>query len=337
MKISEPSSPWRYIVCFLLNNRYQHSRWPWLWACLTKNTYRLIEHIFTSSSAEDAVKNGGNGMFVRTPIGQTATEMLQAEKAQIPKLKVRETSALQTAVVANIEIKPRKTAMSSSDSKAALIWPADPPTVERPTDSPTTVYPRPLWDAKQWKTIYHLTKSESKQLQPLSTSINQEARTLLHNSQRPQQEGLLKITIPLQTQSTAWRDISSPQYTVCKQDTVTCKPTWSENWHHGLCTLCLHRSRTDGPPHPLGLFLLAATQTLVMTAGWINHQQAVGHSGIPAPYQSVPGRVDWGSTIISDRPQKMHLYVHFLQKFVFFAVVVFVLVLVVCVFFLFVF
>ena len=27
-KISEPPSPWGYLVCSLLNNRYQHNRWP---------------------------------------------------------------------------------------------------------------------------------------------------------------------------------------------------------------------------------------------------------------------------------------------------------------------
>ena len=27
-KISEPSSFWRYLVCSLLNNRYQHNKWP---------------------------------------------------------------------------------------------------------------------------------------------------------------------------------------------------------------------------------------------------------------------------------------------------------------------
>ena len=35
------------------------------------------------------------------------------------------------------------------------------------------------------------------------------------------------------------------------------------NWHHGLCTLRLQRSRTDGPPHPPGLSRLAETETPV--------------------------------------------------------------------------
>ena len=63
------------------------------------------------------------------------------------------------------------------------------------------------------------------------------------------------------------------------------------NWHHGLCTLRLQRSGTDGPPHPPGLFHLAETETPVMAAGWVNHQQAVGNGGRPAPHHPIPGNM----------------------------------------------
>ena len=70
-EISEPPSFWRYLVCSLLNNRFQHNRWPWLWRCLRRNTRRLIGYIYTDSSVEDAARNGGSGVFVRTLTGQT--------------------------------------------------------------------------------------------------------------------------------------------------------------------------------------------------------------------------------------------------------------------------
>ena len=55
-------------------------------------------------------------------------------------------------------------------------------------------------------------------------------------------------------------------------------------------------SRTDSPPHPQRLFSLVATETPVMAAECINHHQAVGNGGRPAPHHPIPGKhVDWGS------------------------------------------
>ena len=54
------------------------------------------------------------------------------------------------------------------------------------------------------------------------------------------------------------------------------------NWHHGLCSLRLQRSRTDNPPHPPRLPHLGETETPVMAKGWVNYQQAVGNDGRPA-------------------------------------------------------
>ena len=33
-------------------------------------------HVYTDGSAVDAVRNGGSGVFVRNPTGQSATQML---------------------------------------------------------------------------------------------------------------------------------------------------------------------------------------------------------------------------------------------------------------------
>ena len=75
-------------------------------------------------------------------------------------------------------------------------------------------------------------------------------------------------------------------------------------WRHGLCTLRLQISRTDGPPHPPGLSHLAETETPVMAAGWVNHQQAVGNGGRPAPHHQIPGNMWTEGLSTADRPQK---------------------------------
>ena len=76
------------------------------------------------------------------------------------------------------------------------------------------------------------------------------------------------------------------------------------NWHHGLCTLRLQRSGTDGPPHPPGLSHPAETETPVMAAGWVNHQQAVGNGGRPVPHLPVPGNMWTEDLSTADRPHK---------------------------------
>ena len=75
-------------------------------------------------------------------------------------------------------------------------------------------------------------------------------------------------------------------------------------WHHGLCTLWLQRSRTDGPPHPPGLTHLAETETPTMAAGWVHHQQAVGNGGWPPPHHPIPDNMWTEGLSTADRPQK---------------------------------
>ena len=105
------------------------------------------------------------------------------------------------------------------------------------------------------------------------------------------------------TQSTVWQDMSRPLYSSCEQDTVACC-TPEANWHHGLCTLRLQRSGTDGPPHPPGLSHLAETETPVMATRWVNHQQAVGNGGRPAPHHPIPGNMWTESLSTADGQQK---------------------------------
>ena len=74
----------------------------------------------------------------------------------------------------------------------------------------------------------HLAKSGSKQLQPMSTSTYQEAKTLLRNRQKCQWKSFiepLETTTPLLSQSSVWQDMSRPLYSGCKQDTVACEHT----------------------------------------------------------------------------------------------------------------
>ena len=73
------------------------------------------------------------------------------------------------------------------------------------------------------------------------------------------------------------------------------------NWHHGLCTMQLQRSTTDGPLHPPGLSHLT---TPAMAAGWVNHQQAVANGGRPAPHHPISGNMWTEGLSMTDRPQK---------------------------------
>ena len=74
-------------------------------------------HVYTECSAEDAVRNGGNGVFARTQTGRTVN-YANATGRKSSDFKV-ETSALQVAVVYIADIKPQKTVILT-DSKAAL-------------------------------------------------------------------------------------------------------------------------------------------------------------------------------------------------------------------------
>ena len=151
----------------------------------------------------------------------------------------------------------------------------------------------------------HLAKSGSKQLQPMSISTYREVKTLFRNRQKCQRKRATgdynPSTDPVNRQAR-----HEQLYSGCKQDTVACERTWTAeaNWHHGLCTLWLQRSRTDGPPHRPRLSHLVETETPVMAAGWVNHQHAVGNGGRPAPHHPIPGNMWTEGLSTADRPQK---------------------------------
>ena len=140
----------------------------------------------------------------------------------------------------------------------------------------------------------------------------------------------LETTTPQLTQSTDWQDMSrplywglptrmvylyyipclrytilagNPRYSGCEQDTAACERTWSDlaSW-----TLRLQRRRTDGPPHPPGVSRLAETETPVVATGWVNHQQAVGNGGRPAPHHPIPGNMWTEGLSTADWPQKKY-------------------------------
>ena len=67
-----------------------------LWSCFRTNNSRLIGHIHTDGSAEDAFINGENGVFVKTQNRGTVT-CADATLRKSLNLEA-ETSALQTAV-----------------------------------------------------------------------------------------------------------------------------------------------------------------------------------------------------------------------------------------------
>ena len=152
-------------------------------------------HIYTDGSAEEAVGNGGSGVFVRTPTGQTISySNVNGRKCSNFKA---ETSALQNAVAYTAEMKPQKTVILT-DSKAAL--------QSRTSNTPDQPIHQLLKDLQllphectvvlQWIPAHsgipgneradRLAKSGSKQLQPMSTSTYQEAKTLLRNRQKCQ-------------------------------------------------------------------------------------------------------------------------------------------------------
>ena len=68
------------------------------------------------------------------------------------------------------------------------------------------------------------------------------------------------------------------------------------NRHHGLCTLRLQRSRTDGPPHPPGLSHLAETENTSYGRSVSQPLTSCGErrktcAAPPSSWQ----HVDWGS------------------------------------------
>ena len=74
-------------------------------------------HVYTDGSADKAIRNGGSGVYVRTPTGQTYTYSNAIGRTS-SNFKV-EALALQTAAACIAERKPDKTVVLT-DSKAAL-------------------------------------------------------------------------------------------------------------------------------------------------------------------------------------------------------------------------
>ena len=87
--ISKPPSSWRYLVCSLLNNRYQHNRWPWLWRCSKRNIRRLVGHIYTPKAQRKRLSEMEAVACLSGPQQDKhlATQMLLAENAQISRQK----------------------------------------------------------------------------------------------------------------------------------------------------------------------------------------------------------------------------------------------------------
>ena len=113
----------------------------------------------------------------------------------------------------------------------------------------------------------------------------------------------LETTTPQLTQSTVWQDMSRPLYSGCEQDTVACERTWSK-----LASWTLHsaiaKKRNRRSTHPPGLSHLVTTETAAMATGWVNHQQAVGNGGRPAPHHPIPGSMWTEGLSTADRLQK---------------------------------
>ena len=191
------------LILEMLEEKYQQADWI---------------HVYTDGSAEDAVRNGGSGVFVRNPTGQTVSYS-NATGRKCSNFKA-ETSAPQIAVAYTSEMKPQKT-VTLTDSKAALqsllSSTSDQPIHQLLKDLQLLPHKCPV---PQWFPAHcgspenvradRLAKSGCKQVQPLFTSTYQEAKTLLRNSQDPNGEGPLETTTRLQTQSTVWQDMSRP-------------------------------------------------------------------------------------------------------------------------------
>ena len=190
-------------------------------------------------SAEEAVRNGGSGVFARTPTGQTVG-CSNATGRKLSNFKA-ETSALQNAVAYIAEMKPQKTVMLT-DSKAALQS-----LISNTPDKPIhqllkdlQLLPHECTVVLQWIPAHcgipgnertdRQAKSGSKNLQPMSTSTYQEAKTLLQTDKNVNGKEPLETAIPLLTQSTIWQDMSKPLCSGCERT--------------GHCGLRVHLKRT---------------------------------------------------------------------------------------------
>ena len=183
-------------------------------------------HMYTDGSAVDTVRSGGSGVFVRTPTGETVS-YANATGRKCSNVKV-ETSALQTAIAYIAETKAQNTVILA-DSKAALQSLAS-DTSGQPIHQllkDLQHLPHECSVVLQWIPLCYripgneradrLAKSGSKQPQPLSASTDQEAQTLLRNSQRSQWR---RATGDYNPSTDPVNRLSRPLYSGCEQDTV---------------------------------------------------------------------------------------------------------------------
>ena len=174
--------------------------------------------MYTDISAENAVRNGGSGAFVRTPTGQTVIYS-NATDRKCSNFKAV-TQALQNAVPYIAEIKPQKTVIFT-DSKAAL-----PALVSNTPDQPVhqllkdmQLLPHECTVVLQWIPAHcwipgnertdRLAKSEREQLQLMST---RKPNPCSETDKNVNGKELLETTTSLLTQSTVWQDMSRPLF-----------------------------------------------------------------------------------------------------------------------------
>ena len=100
-------------------------------------------------------------------------------------------------------------------------------------------------------------------------------------------------------QSRCGQDMSRPLYSGCEHDTVACEHTWSElaSWtlHCGIANKRNSQSTTSS---------LAETETPVMTAGGVDHQQAFGNGRRLSPHHPIPGSMWTEGISTADWPRR---------------------------------
>ena len=241
---------------------------------MLENICRLIGHICTLTGQQKRLSEMEAVACLPGPQQDKHLATLNAIGRKCSNFKA-ETSALQNVVAYIAEMKPQKTVILT-DSKAAL-QSLTSNTPDQPIHQllkDLQFLPHECTVVLQWILAHcgipgneradHLAKSGSKQLQHMSTSTYQEAKTLLWNRQKCQlmeksQWRLHPLNWPNQPSGKTWVS----HYIQVANRTLWPASAPEANWHHGLCTQWLQRSRTDGPPHPPGLSHLAETETPV--------------------------------------------------------------------------
>ena len=265
-------------------------------------------HIYTGSLAEDAVRNGGSGVFVRTPTGQTVSYS-NATSRKCSNFKA-ETSALKKAVACIAEVKPQKTVILT-DSKAALQS-----LISNAPDQPIHCWKtrsfshmnvpwsycgsKPTMGFQEMKEQITGPSLGANNCNPCPPPLTRKQNPAPKQSKMPIEKGhrrLQPLYRPKQPSGKTWAD----HYIQLANMTLWPARAPEVKWHHGLSTLQLQRSRTDDPP---GLFHLAETETPVMAAGWVNHQQAEGNGRRPVLHHPIPGNMWTEGLSMSDQLQK---------------------------------